>query len=65
MNCNADLNENGAEAKDWKKGKPVRVVRGYKMKKHAKEYAPEEGFRYDGVYKVVKYFKVSNRDYLD
>ena len=36
--------EKEAEAKDWKEDAPVRVVRGYRMKKHAKEYAPEEGF---------------------
>lgn len=63
INCNVDINEEGAEAKDsdWRKGVAVRVVRGYKMKKHAKEYAPAEGFRYDGVYKVVKYFKVKGQ----
>ena len=38
------LMRRGAEAKDLKEGIPVRVVRGYKMKTHAKEYAPEEGF---------------------
>ena len=39
MNCNVKINEKWAEAKDWKEGLPVRVVRGYKMRKHAKEYA--------------------------
>jgi len=42
---------NGAEAKDWKSGKPVRVVRNCKGRKHS-EFAPEEGNRYDGIYKV-------------
>ena len=42
---------------------PVRVVRGYKIK-HAKEYAPEEGFSYDGEYKAVKYFKVSYFEFI-
>ena len=40
--------KNGGDAgEDWKKGHPIRVVRGYKGKKHSK-YAPEEGCRYDG-----------------
>lgn len=53
-NCNAPINETeGSESKDWKKGKPVRVVRSYKEKS---VYAPPEGFRYDGLYKIVKYF---------
>lgn len=56
MNCNAPVNkEKGAEAKDWKGGKPVRVLRNYKLAKHSK-YAPEEGNRYDGIYKIVKYY---------
>uniref|UniRef100_A0A1B6CG73 RING-type E3 ubiquitin transferase n=1 Tax=Clastoptera arizonana TaxID=38151 RepID=A0A1B6CG73_9HEMI len=56
LNCNAPFNDtNGAEAKDWKKGKPVRVVRNYKLLKHSK-YAPQEGNRYDGIYKLVKYY---------
>ncbi|XP_044755142.1 E3 ubiquitin-protein ligase UHRF1-like isoform X2 [Coccinella septempunctata] len=51
--CNAKFNEDsGAEASDWRAGKPVRVVR-----KHGKsKYAPSDGYRYDGIYKVVKYF---------
>lgn len=56
LNCAVKINENGAEAKDWKKGKPVRVVRNYKLGKHS-EYAPKDGNRYDGLYKVVKYYK--------
>lgn len=52
-NCNAPINDKtGAEAKDWKGGKPVRVVRNCKGRKHSK-YAPEEGNRYDGIYKVI------------
>lgn len=46
------MNEkDGAEAKDWKAGKPVRVVRSSKGRKHSK-YSPEDGNRYDGIYKV-------------
>ena len=42
MCCDAKFNPNGATAKDWRKGKPIRVVRGYKGRKHSK-YAPEVG----------------------
>lgn len=38
----------------WKSSEtktPVRVVRGYKLKS---PYAPEEGYRYDGLYQVEK-----------
>ncbi|XP_066503598.1 E3 ubiquitin-protein ligase UHRF1 isoform X2 [Hoplias malabaricus] len=56
LNCNAPVNEkDGAVAKDWKAGKPVRVVRSSKGRKHSK-YCPEDGNRYDGIYKVVKYW---------
>ncbi|XP_069677651.1 E3 ubiquitin-protein ligase UHRF1-like [Periplaneta americana] len=55
LNCNAELNVKGAEAKNWKGGKPVRVVRNYKLSKDSK-YAPDIGNRYDGIYKVVKYY---------
>ena len=30
-------------------GKPVRVIRSYK---HVSKYAPEKGYRYDGLYTV-------------
>ncbi|KFW12472.1 E3 ubiquitin-protein ligase UHRF1, partial [Eurypyga helias] len=56
LNCSAPIDDkNGAEAKDWRAGKPVRVVRNVKGGKHSK-YAPVEGNRYDGIYKVVKYW---------
>lgn len=52
LNCSAPINDRkGAEAKDWRSGKPVRVVRNVKGRKHSK-YAPVEGNRYDGIYKV-------------
>lgn len=52
LNCNVPVNEkNGAESKNWKQGKPVRVVRSCKGRKHSK-FCPEEGNRYDGIYKV-------------
>ncbi|MEJ1269824.1 ubiquitin-like containing PHD and RING finger domains 1 [Cricetulus griseus] len=55
LNCDNVISEKGAEAKDWRQGKPVRVVRNMKGGKHSK-YAPAEGNRYDGIYKVVKYW---------
>lgn len=55
-NCAAPLNDkDGAEAKNWKEGKAVRVVRSAKLAKHSK-HAPADGNRYDGIYKVVKYW---------
>ncbi|OCT97356.1 hypothetical protein XELAEV_180095805mg, partial [Xenopus laevis] len=51
LNCSAPINDKeGSIAKDWRAGKPVRVVRNSKGRKHSK-YAPEEGNRYDGIYK--------------
>lgn len=56
LNCNAPVNDkDGANSKDWKAGKPVRVVRSSKGRKHSK-FSPEDGNRYDGIYKVVKYW---------
>ncbi|KAK9503887.1 hypothetical protein O3M35_010353 [Rhynocoris fuscipes] len=56
LNCKAPLDPiNGAEAEDWRQGNPVRVVRNFRGAKHSK-YAPKEGNRYDGLYKVVKYY---------
>eukprot|EP00092_Neocalanus_flemingeri_P024497 GFUD01026565.1.p1 GENE.GFUD01026565.1~~GFUD01026565.1.p1 ORF type:complete len:605 (+),score=218.89 GFUD01026565.1:105-1919(+) len=55
-NCDCKFDdEKGGEAKDFSKGRPIRVVRGYKGAKHSK-FAPEVGCRYDGIYKVVKYW---------
>lgn len=55
-NCAAPINaKDGAEAKDWREGKPVRVIRSFKGRKHSK-YCPEDGYRYDGIYKLVKYW---------
>ncbi|XP_014205108.1 E3 ubiquitin-protein ligase UHRF1-like [Copidosoma floridanum] len=56
LNCKATLNPNGAEATDWKQGIPIRVVRNFKLAKHS-HYAPNDGNRYDGIYKVVKYWQ--------
>ena len=55
-NCDCAVDtKNGGEGKVWNKGKPLRVLRSYKFGKHSK-FAPEEGIRYDGIYKVVKYW---------
>ncbi|XP_059470778.1 E3 ubiquitin-protein ligase UHRF1-like [Neocloeon triangulifer] len=57
LSCYAELNEEkGAKSSNWRQGLPIRVVRGYKLGKISK-YAPDEGYRYDGIYKVVRYFK--------
>ncbi|KAK0099046.1 hypothetical protein PV326_008360 [Microctonus aethiopoides] len=59
LNCKAKFNDIiGAAAENWRDGIPVRVVRSAKMRKHSQshKYAPEQGFRYDGIYKVCKYF---------
>ncbi|XP_073950182.1 E3 ubiquitin-protein ligase UHRF1-like isoform X2 [Choristoneura fumiferana] len=51
------ITEEGGDAGEaWRDGRPVRVVRSYKMLKHFPKYAPKEGIRYDGIYKVVKYY---------
>ena len=65
MSCDAPVNDSeGATAKNWRKGLPIRVVRSYKgyehyMRfghKHSKYcYAPPYGIRYDGIYKVESY----------
>ncbi|KAG7282794.1 LOW QUALITY PROTEIN: hypothetical protein CRUP_012183 [Coryphaenoides rupestris] len=56
LNCNTPVNDkDGGDAKNWKAGKPVRVIRSCKGRKHSK-YSPEDGNRYDGIYKVVKYW---------
>lgn len=55
MTCAAGVHEEGADAgDDWKKSRPIRVVRSDKLSKHNPKYAPEEGQRYDGLYKIVK-----------
>jgi len=57
VNCNVkfDDKKGGDAGEKWREGKPIRVVRGYKGAKHSK-FAPTEGCRYDGIYKVVKYW---------
>ncbi|KAJ3336495.1 hypothetical protein HDU93_002697 [Gonapodya sp. JEL0774] len=52
---------------NWKKSRPIRVLRSSKMIKEATkkqrgiEYVPkEDGFRYDGIYKLVRYWPERN-----
>lgn len=45
---------NLALSQNTENNKPVRVIRGFKSKS---PYAPEEGYRYDGLYSVAKYWK--------
>jgi E3 ubiquitin-protein ligase UHRF1 len=61
MNCDVPVNDvTGSEANNWMDGKPVRVVRSWKGRKYSK-YCPVEGLRYDGVYKVVRYWAEKGR----
>ncbi|KAJ7597069.1 PUA-like domain-containing protein [Mycena floridula] len=46
-----DSNFNNALRRSAETKKPVRVIRGYKLRS---EYAPSEGYRYDGLYVVEK-----------
>ncbi len=60
--CDCALNDKtGGEARNWCNSKPVRVVRKYKGQKTS-EFAPQEGNRYDGIYKVVKYWPEKNKN---
>ena len=54
------LPKEGAVALDWTKSKPVRVIRSEKMG-HS-NYAPKKGFRYDGIYKLVRYWPEKGKD---
>ncbi|KAJ2273642.1 hypothetical protein GGH14_004327 [Coemansia sp. RSA 370] len=56
--CAAPLDETvGGTANDWKQSSPIRVCRSYKAAKKHPEYAPAEGVRYDGLYRIVRYWK--------
>ncbi|XP_028407223.1 E3 ubiquitin-protein ligase UHRF1-like [Dendronephthya gigantea] len=45
---------NLALSRNTTNGRPVRVVRGFKLNS---PYAPDEGYRYDGLYTVEKYWE--------
>ncbi|KAI8147579.1 PUA-like domain-containing protein [Fennellomyces sp. T-0311] len=56
--CAAEIDKTkGGKAADWKQSRPIRVCRTYALAKHHPKYAPEEGVRYDGLYKVVKFWQ--------
>lgn len=58
MNCWAPFDGvKGASAGDnWRLGKPVRVLRSGNARHQLSKYQPKIGVRYDGIYKVVKYW---------
>jgi hypothetical protein len=57
ITCNALFNEEfGATAQNWRKSRPIRVCRTYRRYKTHPQFAPKEGIRYDGLYKIVKYW---------
>lgn len=64
MSCNANFNSvTGASAGiDWQQGKAVRVLRSGNGRGASKKspFLPKIGIRYDGVYKVVKYWSEKN-----
>ncbi|KAG0165534.1 ubiquitin-like with PHD and RING finger domains 2 [Apophysomyces sp. BC1034] len=60
--CAAPVDEvNGAEAQDWRKSRPIRVCRTHQLAHHHPTYAPKVGVRYDGLYKIVKYWPEKGR----
>lgn len=57
VTCNVPFNgETGAKAHNWRKSRPIRVCRAASRKHTHPTYAPTEGIRYDGLYKIVKYW---------
>jgi E3 ubiquitin-protein ligase UHRF1 len=52
----SQISEDGGVAKNWQNSKGIRVVRSDKLRKHHPQFAPELGNRYDGIYKIVRYF---------
>ncbi|KIJ16732.1 hypothetical protein PAXINDRAFT_74937, partial [Paxillus involutus ATCC 200175] len=49
-----DHNHNKALKRSVETGKPVRVIRGFKLRS---TYGPSEGYRYDGLYTVVRHWQ--------
>ena len=59
LNCAAPFGSDGASAgSNWRDGKPVRVLRSGNNHNNSSSslYCPPIGIRYDGLYKVVKYW---------
>ncbi|KAG0057329.1 hypothetical protein BGZ83_011572 [Gryganskiella cystojenkinii] len=59
MTCHCAFNKHGGTAKDWRQSSPIRVCRSAKLKN---KYSPDEGVRYDGIYKIVKYWQEKGKD---
>ncbi|KAI9769077.1 MAG: hypothetical protein M1840_004428 [Geoglossum simile] len=59
--CDVPISEAGGVAKNWQNSKGIRVVRSDKLRKHHPHYAPELGNRYDGIYKIVRYFPETSK----
>ncbi|KAI6007388.1 PUA-like domain-containing protein [Pisolithus albus] len=51
-------NHNKALKRSVETGKPVRVIRGFKLQS---KYGPSEGYRYDGLYTAKKYWREKGR----
>lgn len=60
MSCAAPFNPiaGSSAGHNWKSGKPIRVLRSgnSRCSKSKSSYCPNQGIRYDGIYKVVKYW---------
>ncbi|KAL9538175.1 hypothetical protein MBANPS3_011135 [Mucor bainieri] len=57
LTCNTPVDPvRGGRALNWRKSQPIRVCRSSVLKALHPEFAPAEGFRYDGIYKVVRYW---------
>ncbi|KAI8366586.1 PUA-like domain-containing protein [Blakeslea trispora] len=46
----------GAQATNWRKSQPVRVCRTSALASYNPQFAPKQGIRYDGLYKLVRYW---------
>ncbi|KAJ2140515.1 hypothetical protein IW136_002567 [Coemansia sp. RSA 678] len=58
LTCAAPIDDKvGGTANNWKESSAIRVCRSYKAAKKHPEYAPAGGVRYDGLYRIVKYWK--------
>jgi len=51
--------DNNALRISCERGRPVRVIRGHQLNS---VYAPSEGYRYDGLYKVTKTYMTKSKD---
>lgn len=57
LTCNAPVDaKKGGRAINWRNSQPIRICRASTLKSTHPQFAPTEGFRYDGEYKIVKYW---------